>query len=254
MELNRRIEQWLTGAQDKFHASHADASRLSSPHSSPARPYVTLSYAQSWDGSITTCPGETLSLSSDAAMELTHQLRSLHDGILVGIGTVLADNPRLTVRAWSGDDPQPIVLDSKLRMPASARLCQDSGRRCWVITTAESGKKAQASSNEFELISVDGDDAGHVNLQSALQALHERGIRSLMVEGGAAVISAFLRAKLADAIVLTVAPLLVGGYNAIDRLCDDGGSSFPQISPLASEQIGDEMIVWGQLHYGGTPT
>ncbi len=198
-------------------------------------------------------PVKPLSLSSDAATELTHQLRSLHDGILVGIGTVLADNPRLTVRAWSGKDPQPIALDSKLRMPASARLCQDVGRRCWVVTTVESGKNAEVSSSDFELISVDGDDAGHVNLHSALLALHERGIRSLMVEGGAAVISAFLRwtrrCHRADRM-----PLPVGGYNAIDRLCDDGKSSFPQISPLASEQIGDEMIVWGQLHYGGTST
>ena len=246
MELNRRIEHWLTGVQEQFHASADD--------SVAARPHITLSYAQSWDGSITTIPGETLALSSDSAMRLTHQLRSLHDGILVGIGTVLADNPRLTVREWTGSDPQPIVLDSKLRMPASARLCQASKRRCWVVTTAESSASADrddASLSDYELISVPGDAEGHVSLQAALHALYERGIRSLMVEGGAEVISAFLRAGLADVIVLTVAPILVGGYNAIDRPCAENQSIFPRISPLQSEQVGDEMIVWGELHYGG---
>jgi len=242
MELNRRIEQWLTSAQEEFNA--ADATM-------PDRPHVTLSYAQSWDGSITTCPGETLALSSDITMQLTHQIRSLHDGILVGIGTVLADNPQLTVRQWSGNNPQPIVLDSKLRMPGASRLCQNAERRCWVVTTIESSERVQDGHNGYELIAVAGDAAGQVDLYSALQALKQRGINSLMVEGGAAVISAFLRARLADAIILTVAPMLVGGYNAIDRPCLDNEPVFPTISPLNSEQLGDEMIVWGQLHYDG---
>lgn len=241
MDLNRRIEQWLTGVRETFHAESAAAP-------APQRPHVILSYAQSWDGSITTKPGETLALSSDSGTKLTHMLRSCHDGILVGIGTVLADNPRLTVREWSGSNPQPIVLDSTLRMPASSRLCQDrgQGRRCWVLTAVD----AATEHGDFDLISVPGDSAGQVNLQLALEALYERGIRSLMVEGGAAVIAAFLRARLADAIVLTVAPLLVGGYKAIGQLHSDQ-SPFPRISPLSSAQLGDEMIVWGQLRYDG---
>ncbi|MEZ5492922.1 MAG: RibD family protein [Gammaproteobacteria bacterium] len=238
MDLNQRIEQWLDKAQQEFHGAVSD------PHS--RRPYVTLSYAQSWDGSITTSPGETLELSSAAAMRVTHQLRSLHDGILVGIGTVLADDPRLTVRQWSGSDPQPIVLDSQLRLPPSSRLCQSDSQRCWVLTTCTG---AEARSN-CDLIEVPGDDAGQVDLQAALAALYDRGIRSLMVEGGASIISAFLRARLADVIVLTVAPLLVGGYNAIGRLCDAGSGSFPRISPLFSQQLDDELIVWGRLRYG----
>ena len=238
MDLNQRIEQWLDKAQQEFHRA------ASGPHS--RRPYVTLSYAQSWDGSITTSPGESLELSSAAAMRVTHQLRSLHDGILVGIGTVLADDPRLTVRQWSGSDPQPIVLDSQLRLPPTSRLCQNDKQRCWVVTT----QAAAEHRSDCELIVVPGDEAGQVNLPAALQALYERGVRSLMVEGGASIISAFLRARLADVIVLTVAPMLVGGYNAIGRLCDAGSGSFPRISPLFSQQLDDELIVWGRLRYG----
>lgn len=240
MNLNQRIEQWLVSAQQEFHTAAPDTGGVQRPH-------VTLCYAQSWDGSITTHPGETLALSSDAGMRMTHQLRSLHDGILVGIGTVLADNPRLNVREWTGNDPQPIVLDSQLRMPPSSRLCQNGEHRCWVLTTPE----AATDRSDCELIVVPGDAEGHVNLQAALEALYERGIRSLMVEGGAAVITAFLRTRLADAIVLTVAPVLVGGYNAIGRLGGPDSAPFPHIAPLYSQQLENELIVWGRLHYRG---
>ncbi|WP_028672603.1 RibD family protein [Saccharospirillum impatiens] len=237
MTLNQDIEQWLNSERADFF--DAPEGRYG------ARPHVTLSYAQSWDGSITTAPGETMALSSDDSMQLTHQLRSLHDGILVGIGTVLADDPRLTVRKWTGKDPQPIVLDSQLRMPPSCQLCQSSEHGCWVLTTPE----AAADRNDCDLMVVPGDEDGHVHLPSALEALHGRGIRSLMVEGGASVITAFLRAGLADAIVLTVAPVFVGGYNAIGRQGNPDNAIFPHIAPLHSRQLGNELIVWGRLGY-----
>lgn len=239
MDLNHRIEQWLVSTQQDFHASAPESERR-------RRPHVTLSYAQSWDGSITTSPGQTLALSSDASMQLTHQLRSLHDGILVGIGTVLADNPQLTVREWAGSDPQPIVLDSQLRMPTSSNLCQSDERRCWILTTVQD----DSDRDDCELVRVSGDGSGQVNLKEALEALYTKGIRSLMVEGGASVITAFVLANLADAIVLTVAPMLIGGYKAIDELHGESQSTFPRISPLFSQQLDDEVIVWGQLRYG----
>ena len=107
MSLNEQVENWLC---ERTGVSSSD------------RPFITLSYAQSWDGSITTRSGETLCFSGPEATRLTHQLRSLHDGIWVGIGTVLSDDPQLTVREWEGDNPQPIVLDSQLRTPASAKF------------------------------------------------------------------------------------------------------------------------------------
>jgi len=247
MDLNQRIEQWFEKAQQEFHAAV-------STHGS-RRPHVTLSYAQSWDGSITTSPGETLVLSSETGKQLTHQLRSLHDGILVGIGTVLADNPQLNVREWSGKDPQPIVIDSQLRIPPTSKLCRNGGKRCWIVTTSSTA----GAPADCEPIVVPGDAAGQVDLPATLEALYRRGIRSLMVEGGAAILTSFLQTRLADAIVLTVAPVLVGGYSAIGRLYleeqvtgskQPGKVVFPRISPLHSQQQGDELIVWGSLHYG----
>jgi riboflavin-specific deaminase-like protein len=242
MDLNQHIQVWLQNAQQEFQAAVDTADR-------EPRPHVTLSYAQSWDGSITTNPGESLALSSDAGMQMTHQLRSLHDGILVGIGTVLADDPRLTVREWSGSDPQPIVLDSQLRIPASSNLCQNGAQRCWVLTT----QNTLPERSDCELIGVAADKSAQVDLRAALDELYQRGIRSLMVEGGASVITAFLRSGLADGIVLTVAPVLIGGYRALGSLCDEQMNSFPRISPLCSQQLENELIVWGSLHYGAEP-
>lgn len=236
MNLNDDLQQWLVREQDEFHSA--------STKTRAARPHVTLSYAQSWDGSIATDPGKPMALSGDQSMRMTHQLRSLHDGILVGIGTVLADNPRLNVRKWTGQDPQPIVLDSHLRMPPSCRLCQNSEHRCWVLTTEATAENR----SDCEPIVVPGDQEGHVNLHEAMRVLYQRGIRTLMVEGGASVITAFLRAGLADAVVLTIAPIFVGGYNAIGRLGGDSGL-FPRISSLHTHALDDELIVWGRLRY-----
>jgi 3,4-dihydroxy 2-butanone 4-phosphate synthase/GTP cyclohydrolase II len=108
------------------------------------RPFVTLSYAQSLDGSIAARPGRPLALSGSKSMALTHGLRATHEGILVGIGTLLADDPRLNVRLVEGKDPQPIVVDSRLRFPPYANLLRN-GRIPWIATSAEADPERQAA-------------------------------------------------------------------------------------------------------------
>src|SRR5687768_4642967 len=98
------------------------------------RPVVTLSYAQTLDGSLA-LPGRQLIISSPESMKMTHELRAAHDGLLVGIGTVLIDDPRLTVRLADGRNPQPVVLDSRLRMPLTANLLKHPDRRPWLAAT-----------------------------------------------------------------------------------------------------------------------
>lgn len=231
MTLNQQIEHWLDRHQENFRASD--------------RPFVTLSYAQSWDGSIAYHPDEALPLSGPESAQLTHQIRSLHDGILVGIGTVLADDPQLTTRLYPGPNPQPIVLDSQLRMPPTAHLCHHTDKNCWVLTGLQDKRDL---GNQVDVITLACDTGGRVNLLEALSLLRQKGIRRLMVEGGGTVITEFLKARLADALVITVAPMLVGGYKAVGAL--DGGSKVrPRISPLHSGMLGDDMIVWGDIHY-----
>lgn len=241
MTLNQQIEQWLQGNKQRFRAV--------------PRPFVTLSFAQSLDGSIAVNSGASLALSGPESTCLTHQLRSLHDGILVGISTVLTDDPQLSVREWNGPDPQPIVLDSHLRMPASARLWQTHKKRCWVLTTAEKSAANDNAATEGaaqdgpEILNVPSSDDGRVCLTAAMQLLYQKGIRSLMVEGGANVITAFLKMRLADALVLTVAPRLVGGYKAVSDLNVEQ-APFPALAPLFSARSGDDLIIWGNLRYG----
>lgn len=236
MNLNQQIEQWLAQNKQAF--------------TNNERPFVTLCYAQSWDGSITTRSGETLALSGDDSAQLTHHLRCLHDGILVGIGTVLTDNPQLTARLWSGPNPQPIVLDSQLRIPAAARLCQAGDNRCWVLTCQQ---PTDALAEYLEILTLPCDADGRVDLVAALKLLRERGIKSLMVEGGANVISAFVQARLADALVVTIAPTIVGGYKAINDLGYTMKSQLPNIHPYFSQRLQDDMIMWGNLNYAGNP-
>ncbi|MEO6061426.1 MAG: RibD family protein [Thermoflexales bacterium] len=181
------------------------------------RPFVTVAFAQSIDGSLAAEPGKPLPLSGPESSAYTHRLRAAHDAILVGIGTVLADNPRLTVRLAAGPHPQPIVVDSRLRFPDGAALLAHPAHPVWIATTAA------APQDRLRALCLAGalafafpaDPNGHVSLPDLLDELGARGIQRLMVEGGAAVITAFLSQGLADRLSVTIAPQLVGGVRAL---------------------------------------
>jgi 3,4-dihydroxy 2-butanone 4-phosphate synthase/GTP cyclohydrolase II len=207
-------------------------------------PFVTLSYAQSLDGSIAAAPGSPLALSGQASLTLTHALRAAHDAILVGVGTVAADDPRLTVRLVAGPDPQPVVVDSHLRMPPQARLLQHP-KGVWIATIdAEQGAKALAGS--ARIVEVAAGPDGRVDLQALLAELGRRGIRSIMVEGGAQLLTSFVQGQLAQAAVITIAPRLVGGVAAIGASVAAGGLA-PQLASVAYTPAGDDLVVWGEF-------
>jgi 3,4-dihydroxy 2-butanone 4-phosphate synthase/GTP cyclohydrolase II len=231
------------------------------PHPSPngktkpvvpnGRPFVTLSYAQSLDGSITRQRGEPMALSGQESLTLTHQLRTGHDAILVGIGTVLADDPRLTVRLVTGPDPQPIIVDSQLRLPLTAKLLTEHPRQPIVATTetAAPQKEAALTAAGATVIRLPATTSGQVSLPHLLTCLNKRGIRSLMVEGGAGIITSFLAGQLVDRLVITVAPLLVGGLNAVGSL---NGHGLPQLKNPHSQWLGKDMILSGDVSWQET--
>ena len=235
MSLNQRIESWLSFRKKSFQFTN--------------RPFITLAFAQSWDGSITTNIGETTALSCFGSNQLTHQLRSLHEGILIGIDTVLSDDPQLTVREWVGDNPQPIVLDSRLRMPIESKLNQHPDKKCWLLTVEKDELLEQSKKRNHEIIQVSRQSGDFVPLSPAMEILREKGIKSLMVEGGAKVITEFLKQGLADAIVMTVAPKLLGGYKAVGDLELEDASLSPNIAPISYDKLGEDLIVWGDLRY-----
>ncbi len=233
------INEWLAEAS-QFAASNY-------------RPLVTLSYAQSLDGSIAARRGASIQLSGPLSMQLTHQLRAAHDAILVGIGTILADDPRLTVRLADGPDPQPVVLDSHLRFPAKATLLQHP-RPPWIAICeqADRGKLDAPWLSQARLIPCPANPAGQVDLHTLLQKLAAQGINSLMVEGGARVITSFLKERLVDQIFITVSPVFIGGLPAIQGpLVEEGDvqkdQGFPSLSALDCEKCGQDLILWGKL-------
>lgn len=211
----------------------------------PSRPQITLAYAQSLDGSIATKRRQAIALSSEPSLCLTHQLRTIHDAILVGIGTVIADNPRLTVRLASGPDPQPIVLDTTLRFPPTANLALHP-RPPWIATGPhpDGTKRSVLEDIGVEILAQPLAADGGISLPELAATLHRRGIRRLMVEGGQGILSAFLRERLVDRLVVTISPHLVGGLPALREIGD--AKSFPRLASLQHSQVGPDLLVWGQ--------
>ncbi len=210
------------------------------------RPFVTLSYAQSMDGSIAAHSGQPLALSGALSMTLTHQLRAAHDAILVGIGTVLADNPHLTVRLVEGKNPQPIVADSRLRFPLSANLLCQHPLSPWIATgeQADAGRQQVLEAAGARVLRLPMNARGQVNLTALLERLGALGITSVMVEGGARIITSFLAERLVDHIVLTVAPRLVGGLHAVRRLAHADAVHLPRLRNLRYQWLEDDLVLW----------
>jgi 3,4-dihydroxy 2-butanone 4-phosphate synthase/GTP cyclohydrolase II len=209
-------------------------------------PLVTLSYAQSLDGSLTARRGQPLALSGPESMRLTHRLRAAHAAILVGIGTVLADDPRLNVRLVQGAQPTPVILDSALRTPPDARLF-GGARQPWLVCAPnpDSERKNLLEQAGGRVLSLPVDAAGRIDPPALLNRLAQEGLSSMMVEGGASVIRAFLAQGLVDQAVITIAPLFVGGLPALG----DGEALpvFPRFEEMRTQQLGDDLVVWGNI-------
>jgi riboflavin-specific deaminase-like protein len=178
-----------------------------------ARPFVLLTWAQTLDGCIAAKVGVRTQISNETTSLLTHHLRAVHDAILIGVDTVLADDPLLTTRLPSepgAPSPRPVVLDSSLRSPPSARLLQ---RRPILFIAPEAEKPAASIDlgNKADIVRVPDSSSGHGrSLPAVLDELHRRDITSVMVEGGGRVLSSFLESHLVDFLVLTIAPKLFG--------------------------------------------
>jgi GTP cyclohydrolase II len=213
------------------------------------RPLVTISFAQSLDGSIALHRKAPLAISGPESQEMTHRLRRWHDGIMVGINTLLADNPRLTVRLVDGPSPRPIVADTRLRFPASARLLENPNSV--LIGTGprhDVERRKELEDRNVEILEIPEDPNGGIDLKVFLRELKENGIDRLMVEGGARIICSFLRCRLADAAVVTVSPRWVGGLQSISQ--DGEALAMPQFTQPIWHNFGDDMVMWAGLEWG----
>ncbi|PQZ84494.1 MULTISPECIES: bifunctional diaminohydroxyphosphoribosylaminopyrimidine deaminase/5-amino-6-(5-phosphoribosylamino)uracil reductase RibD [unclassified Brevundimonas] len=200
------------------------------------RPRVTLKLATSLDGRIATASGESQWITGPEARQQGHRLRASHDAILVGVETVLADDPELTVRLpdHAGPHPLRVVLDSRLRTPATAKVATGNAL---ILTTA-----APHAIGHAEVINVAADD-GRPAIAAVLDALTARGIGSVLIEGGGRVAASFIQAGAVDAIEWFRAPILLGGEGrpcvaslALAKLADA-----PKFRRLGVEPVGDDL-------------
>ena len=213
------------------------------------RPLVTLKLATSLDGRIATGSGESQWITGPPARERAHALRAAHDAIMVGTGTVLADDPQLTCRlpGLAHRSPVRVVVDRHLRIPPTTRLISDARAvPVWVLTlpSADPERRQAFLRAGATVIDIDPSPDGNGSLAAALAALGERGITRLLVEGGGHLAAAFARAGLIDRLVWVHAPMLIGG-DGIPAIAEVGLevlSKAPSFTRLSTETVGDDVL------------
>ena len=168
------------------------------------RPYVVGQIGQSLDGRIATSTGHSHYINGPAALDHLHRLRASVDAVVVGVNTILQDDPQLTVRRCSGDHPQRVVIDLHDRMPQSARCRNDQGPRPLRITT-----KSDARDDNCILLEADT-ATGQVSPHCITAALFDRGFHRILIEGGAATLSGFIGARAMNRLHILMAPMLIG--------------------------------------------
>jgi 3,4-dihydroxy 2-butanone 4-phosphate synthase/GTP cyclohydrolase II len=223
-----------------------------SRQANPFHPLVTLTFAQSLDGCIAAQVGQRTVLSGPESSRMTHELRSIHDAILVGVGTVLADNPLLTARLPGTNDPQPVILDSRLRTPPTARLLTENPHSAWIACQEPSdpARRRVLEASGARLLHLPADPARRISLTALLDCLGGMGIQRLMVEGGASVITSFLAQGLVDLLVITIAPVILGGLRSVEtglQFIPDN-PTHPRLVQVEYEQYGQDLVVVGLLH------
>jgi len=190
-------------------------------------PYVTLKWAMTLDGKIATANGDSKWISTEASRDYAHRLRACHDAVLVGVGTVLTDNPRLDVRANGVEagrfQPRRVILDSKARTPLTGALWDVPAGSVTVIVTPEaSATRVEALRNRGAAVLSCPANAGRIDLRAILAALSGLGVNSVFVEGGSTVLGAFADARLFDALRIFVAPRIAGGARSLPALGGTG--------------------------------
>ncbi len=177
------------------------------------RPYVIVNCAMSADGKIASPSGKQLRISNEEDIKRMYNLRNSCDAVLGGIGAVLSDDPKLTVKEKYVRNPkQPlrVVLDSKCRTPEDALVLNDVAKT--LIVTIQ-GNEKQFDGDHIEVVGIKADDEGHVDLENMLDLLYNRGIKKLLVEGGGTVIWKFLKKRLVDDLYIYIGPCIIGGKN-----------------------------------------
>lgn len=215
-------------------------------------PYVTLKIAQSLDGRVATVTGHSQWITSYPARVEAHRIRRENDAIIVGIGTVLADNPQLTVRHVKGNSPVRVVLDSRLRIPLSSRLLNDDHVNKTIIATVSKDhtKISKIKSTGAHVWEIPTNANGSISILALLKKVADARMSAVMVEGGSQVSTSFLKEKMVDRLVVAIAPMIVG--KGIEAIRDLGVLSVDKCIRLINVKTGKrgpDFLVSGDVVY-----
>jgi diaminohydroxyphosphoribosylaminopyrimidine deaminase/5-amino-6-(5-phosphoribosylamino)uracil reductase len=218
-------------------------------------PHVALKLALSLDGRIASRTGSSKWVTGPEARARVHQLRAQHDAVLVGIGTALADDPRLTVRDAPGNSPLRVVLDTKLRLPVASRLVQSAREvPTWVVCTTDAPSSNEEALTErgVDVLRAAPSAEGRVDPLAALKLLASRGIVTVMIEGGAELAGSVLAGAVVDELHCFIAPILLGPRGrpgAVDWAGPATPAEAPSIGTPQWEVCGVDAHVWGPVVY-----
>lgn len=228
-------------------------------HSQQAqRPFVTLSYVQSLDGSIAERGKELLTPNSSDVLAFTRQLRAAHDAVLVDIDTLLADGPSRNLQLPAGAQVQWIVFDPQLQCPSGAHILE-SGELPFIIATNERSSASREERLETagtKVLRLPCHGKGELDLDELLDQLGRQGLKSVMVEGGARLVTRFMRHRLVDHIVITMVPRFVGGPQVIEGALvpeagegSSGQDEYPQLSNVEHQRLGNNWLLRGDPNW-----
>ncbi|HIU63869.1 MAG TPA: bifunctional diaminohydroxyphosphoribosylaminopyrimidine deaminase/5-amino-6-(5-phosphoribosylamino)uracil reductase RibD [Candidatus Avacidaminococcus intestinavium] len=216
------------------------------------RPFIALKYAMTLDGKIATASGDSKWITGEQARAYGHYLRSIYDAILVGKGTVLADDPSLTVRLIKGRNPIRIVLDTHLSIPLTATLLNDGLAPTWIVCSANAALEKMSCLQKkvgVEVITVPLTN-GQLSIAALMKELAKRNVTSVLVEGGSLVHGSFCDAALVEKVYAFIAPKIIGGLNAKTAIGGTGCATIQAgltFKELTQEKLGCDYLFTGRV-------
>lgn len=216
------------------------------------KPFVVLKAAMTLDGKIATATGQSKWITNETSRAYGYKLRDIYDGIMVGINTVIEDNPMLTARVDGGKNPIRIVVDSSLRIDINANVVQDKSAKTIVATTdkADKDKILKLQAQDVDVIVVDKDENDKVDIEKLLDILGQQNICSILVEGGATLSGSFVAKKLVDKVYFFIAPKIIGGKEAKTPVAGTGILNLQEaltLKDIQIEKLEEDILIIGRV-------
>lgn len=216
------------------------------------KPFIVLKAAMTLDGKIATATGQSKWITNETSRAYGYKLRDIYDGIMVGINTVIEDNPMLTARVDGGKNPIRIVVDSSLKIDINANVVQDKSTKTIIATTdkANKDKILKLQAQDVDVIVVDKDENDKVDIEKLLDILGQQNICSILVEGGATLSGSFVAKKLVDKVYFFIAPKIVGGKEAKTPVAGTGILNLQEalaLKDIQIEKLEEDILIIGRV-------